>query len=85
MSRPLLHMHVQRLEAAHLVTGQLEIGADGKAVKYFEVTPFAIHLTPASIAAAAALLSPNAPTRRTLRERDQCQHRGDSLRLRRPC
>ena len=62
MSRPLLHMHLQRLEAAGLIQGNLELSADGKAMKYFEVTPFALTLTPASIAAAAATLSqdPNA-------------------------
>jgi predicted transcriptional regulator len=62
VSRPLLHMHLQRLEAAGLVQGTLELSADGKAMKYFEVTPFALTLTPASISAAAATLSqhPNA-------------------------
>jgi ArsR family transcriptional regulator len=56
MSRPLVHMHLQRLEAAGLVSGTLELGADGKAMKYFEVVPFALELTPASIAAAAQTL-----------------------------
>ena|SRR5688572_4417007 len=49
MSRPLLHMHLQRLEAAGLVTGTLELSADGKAMKYFEVTPWVLHLTPERI------------------------------------
>jgi DNA-binding transcriptional ArsR family regulator len=57
MSRPLLHMHLQRLEAAGLVTGKLELSEDGKAMKYFEVSPFALHLTPAVIAEAARTLS----------------------------
>jgi hypothetical protein len=45
-----------------LVQGTLELSADGKAMKYFEVTPFALTLTPASTSAAAATLSqhPNA-------------------------
>jgi len=46
MSRPLLHLHLQRLEAAGLVVGKLELSADGKAMKYFEVAPFSIVLTP---------------------------------------
>ncbi|MDX3418901.1 ArsR family transcriptional regulator [Streptomyces sp. MD20-1-1] len=56
MSRPLLHMHLQRLEAAGLVTGSLELSEDGKAMKYFEVVPFGLHLTPASVAEAARTL-----------------------------
>ena len=56
LSRPLVHMHLQRLEAAGLVTGQLELSEEGKAMKYFAVMPFDIRLTPAAIAAAAATL-----------------------------
>lgn len=57
MSRPLLHMHLNRLAQAGLVTGVLELSDDGKAMKYFQVTPFAIELTPASIAEAAKTLT----------------------------
>jgi len=57
MSRPLLHMHLQRLEAAGLVTGEHEISEDGKAMRYIEVTPFEVHLTPAGIAAAVRTLT----------------------------
>jgi DNA-binding transcriptional ArsR family regulator len=57
MSRPLLHMHLQRLEAAGLVVGSLELSDDGKAMKFFEVTPFAVTLTPEAIAASAAMLT----------------------------
>jgi len=32
-SRPLLYMHLDRLEKAGLVTGQLELSDDGKAMK----------------------------------------------------
>jgi predicted transcriptional regulator len=53
LSRPLVHMHLQRLEAAGLVTGTLELSEDGKALKYFEVVPFAVRLTPESVTAAA--------------------------------
>jgi DNA-binding transcriptional ArsR family regulator len=58
LSRPLTHMHLQRLEAAGLVTGQLELSEEGKAMKFFEVTPFDLHLTPEAIAAAAHTLTP---------------------------
>lgn len=58
LSRPLVHMHLKRLEAAGLVTGRLELSGDGKAMKFFEVTPFAIELTPERIVRAAATLTP---------------------------
>src|SRR5674476_1070209 len=45
VSRPLLHMHLQRLEAVGLVVGSLELADDGKAMKYFEVADFVLHLT----------------------------------------
>ena len=56
ISRPLLHLHLQKLEAAGVVTSKLELSADGKALNYFEVTDFAVLLTPAAIAEAAASL-----------------------------
>jgi ArsR family transcriptional regulator len=56
LSRPLVHMHLQRLEAAGLVSGTLELSDEGKAMKYFEVTPFALHLTPERIAEAVRTL-----------------------------
>ena len=58
ISRPLLHLHLQRLQETGLVTSKLELSADGKALNYFEVTDFALHLTPATIAAAADTLTP---------------------------
>jgi DNA-binding transcriptional ArsR family regulator len=60
LSRPLVHMHLRRLEAAGLVTGRLELSDDGKAMKFFEVTPFAIELTPAFVVEAARTLSDSA-------------------------
>jgi predicted transcriptional regulator len=61
VSRPLLHMHLQKLEAAGLVRGSLELSADGKAMKYFEVTDFDVRLTAAALAGAAESLTPPAP------------------------
>jgi DNA-binding transcriptional ArsR family regulator len=46
MSRPLLHMHLQKLQLAGLVRGELELSEGGKAVKYFEAVPFALEITP---------------------------------------
>ena len=57
ISRPLLHLHLQKLEEAGLVTSRLELSSDGKALNYFEVPDFALHLTPAAIAQAAKTLT----------------------------
>lgn len=57
ISRPLLHLHLQRLEEAGLVYSQLELSQDGKALNYFEVAGFALQVTPASIAAGATTLT----------------------------
>ena len=57
ISRPLLHLHLQKLEDAGLVVSQLELSADGKALNYFDVTGFDLALTPQTIAAAAQTLT----------------------------
>ncbi len=46
ISRPLLHLHLQKLEEAGLVTSQLELSSDGKALNYFEVADFALRAFP---------------------------------------
>ena len=57
ISRPLLHLHLQKLEEAGLVTSSFELSADGKALKFFEVTDFSLRLTPEAIAEAAKTLT----------------------------
>jgi DNA-binding transcriptional ArsR family regulator len=57
ISRPLLHLHLQKLEDAGLVTSKLELSQDGKALNYFEVADFAFQLTPATVADAARTLT----------------------------
>ena len=52
LSRPLLYMHLDRLEKAGLVSGELELSDEGRAMKYFELVPFDLHLTIDVIAAA---------------------------------
>lgn len=52
MSRPLLYMHLTRLEEAGYVAGRLELGADGTALKFFEVLPFRLDVDLAAIVAA---------------------------------
>jgi DNA-binding transcriptional ArsR family regulator len=57
MSRPLLYLHLRQLEGAGLVTGALELSADGKAMKYFELAPFVLLLTPDAIVEAVGTLT----------------------------
>jgi DNA-binding transcriptional ArsR family regulator len=57
ISRPLLHLHLQKLEDAGLVASQLELSQDGKALNFFEVRSFDFELTPAAIAEAAKSLT----------------------------
>lgn len=54
MSRPLLYMHLAKLEEAGFVTGSLELGEDGKALKYFALTPFELVIDADIITAAVA-------------------------------
>jgi DNA-binding transcriptional ArsR family regulator len=61
ISRPLLHMHLQRLEGAGLIAGSLELSDDGKAMKYYEVTDFSLHLTASMLAQAAGTLTRSDP------------------------
>ena len=56
LSRPLLQMHLTKLEAAGLVSSRLELSEDGKAMKYYELEPFELTLTPEAIAETAASL-----------------------------
>ncbi|HEX5994387.1 MAG TPA: hypothetical protein VFY84_04525 [Jiangellales bacterium] len=51
ISRPLLQVHLRRPEAVNLVSPTLELSEDGKAMKYYELVPFAVYLTPAAIVA----------------------------------
>ncbi len=59
ISRPLLHLHLQKLEDAGLVVSQMELSQDGKALNYFDVSNFDFELTPAVIAEAVKSLSTN--------------------------
>lgn len=56
ISRALLQVHLRKLEAAGLVSATIEVSEDGKAMKFYEVTPFELNLTPESIMIAARSL-----------------------------
>ena len=48
LSRPLLHLHLRKLEAAGLVTSRFELSPDGKALNVFELADFAFELNAAN-------------------------------------
>jgi predicted transcriptional regulator len=56
ISRALLQVHLRKLQAAKLVSAVIEVSEDGKAMKFYEVTPFALQLTPDTIRVAARTL-----------------------------
>jgi predicted transcriptional regulator len=57
ISRALLQVHLRKLEAAGLVSSSVEVSPEGKAMKFYEVTPFEVRLTPETIKTAARTLS----------------------------
>jgi DNA-binding transcriptional ArsR family regulator len=57
MSRPLLIMHLKRLQTAGLVTSRLELSGDGKAMNFYEGTPFMLELSPETVVKAAKTLT----------------------------
>ena len=63
ISRPLLHLHLQKLEEAGLVTTRLELSQDGKALNYMQIAEFAIELTPSTVAEAVKSLTPKPESR----------------------
>jgi predicted transcriptional regulator len=64
MSRALLYMHLTRLEEAGFVVGRLELGPDGRALKFFEPVPFDLNVDLEAIVAAVGTASPTKPTQR---------------------
>jgi len=46
ISRPLLYLHLQKLEEAGLVTSRFELSRDGKALKFYEAADFSLLLNP---------------------------------------
>lgn len=45
ISRPLLYMHLKKLETARLVTNAMEISESGKAMKYYALEDFKLQIT----------------------------------------
>src|ERR1700741_970208 len=57
ISRPLLYLHLEKLEGAGLVRSDLSLSEDGKALRRFEVSPFEVALSPELIARLADTLT----------------------------
>jgi len=58
MSRPLLYVHLAKLEESGFVAGHHEFTPDGKALKPYRAVPFSATLDPAALVAAVEA-SPN--------------------------
>jgi DNA-binding transcriptional ArsR family regulator len=56
ISRALLQVHLRKLEAGGLVSAAIEVSGDGKAMKFYEVSPFALQLAPKTIMVATRTL-----------------------------
>jgi predicted transcriptional regulator len=67
ISRALLQVHLRKLEAAGLISASVEVSPDGKAMKFYEVAPFALNLTPETVRAAARTLSTDSDLEAELR------------------
>ncbi len=68
ISRPLLLMHLKRLQEAGLVTNKMELSKDGKAMNFFELSPFSILMNPESISKAVKLVAFKKPDKTTSTE-----------------
>jgi predicted transcriptional regulator len=58
ISRPLMKMHLRKLEAAGLVVSSFETAESGKAANFYEIVPFALSLDPQSITRAGPFPEP---------------------------
>lgn len=45
ISRPLLYLHLKKLEAARFIKGHAEVSDTGKAMKYYTVSDFSFDIT----------------------------------------
>lgn len=60
ISRPLLQMHLRKLQAAGLVKSRLEVSEDGKAMKFYDLEPFALQIDAETIGKAVDTLNGDA-------------------------
>lgn len=57
MSRPLLYLHLQKLEEANLVSSSMEILGSGKTAKYYMLNSFRIEINEEMIAGLVSTLT----------------------------
>ena len=57
MSRPLLYMHLKKLELASIVKSEMELSEDGKAMKFYELVSFDFHINQEMITRAVKTLT----------------------------
>ncbi|MGH3921373.1 MAG: ArsR/SmtB family transcription factor [Pseudonocardiaceae bacterium] len=57
LSRPLVSAHLRKLAAAGLIESQMELSEEGQAMRYVQVKPFSLYLTPELIAEAVQTLT----------------------------
>ena len=57
MSRPLLYMHLKKLELAGIVKSEMELSEDGKAMKFYELVSFDFHINQEMITRAVKTLT----------------------------
>lgn len=57
ISRPLLYLHLQKLEEAKIVTSDMELLESGKAAKYYMLNPFNVLLNEQLISELISTLS----------------------------
>lgn len=62
VSRPVIHVHLARLQEAGLVASSLRFSPDGKSLRVYRLLPFDIRLTPEVIAAATGPFVPQPTT-----------------------
>jgi predicted transcriptional regulator len=58
ISRPLMKMHLRKLEIAGIVVSAMETAESGKAANFYEIVPFELQLNPLGIAKAGPFPSP---------------------------
>jgi predicted transcriptional regulator len=58
ISRPLMKMHLRKLEIAGLVGSSIDTAKSGKAANFYETAPFVLALDPQSIARAGPFPEP---------------------------
>jgi predicted transcriptional regulator len=61
-------MHLDRLEKAGLISGQLELSEDGKAMKYYDLAPFELRVDAGTITDAVRASEQDPETKETASE-----------------